>query len=202
MVHINLVPRDADDPILESIFDVVGRGGRPVPDLYRALGNAPAMLRAWTGLAWPLRSEATSSRALRELMIMRVAARTGAAFEWEAHWPAAISAGVRIEQLRELNAWATSTHYSPSERAALRCVEEVLADGAASAAAMADLRSHFDDGECVELILTASFYSCVSHVLLSLGIEATAPADEERSEVFASLTEPSAGGSAGPPVSA
>ena len=188
MLQIDLVPEDADDPVLARIFADASRGGRSVPDLYRALGNAPAMLAAWTDMAWPLRSQASTSRALRELMIMRVAVVTRAAFEWAAHWPAAIGAGVTVEQLRDLGAWATSPEFSDAERAALRCVDEMFASGGASPEAMAQLRSHFDDGEVVELILTGGFYSCVSKVLLSLGIEPAPRPGEERDEVYASLT--------------
>lgn len=191
MVTINLVPEDSDDPLLASIFDKVRQGGRPVPDLYRALGNAPSMLRAWTGLAWPLRTEATTSRALRELMIMRVAVLTRAAFEWEAHWPAALEAGVRASQLRDLNSWSTSAEFNGEERAALLCVDEMIVSGAASPEAIAELRDRFNDGEVVELVLTAGFYSCVSHVLLTLGVEAPST-DDEQTEVYQRLTIDSA----------
>jgi len=116
---------------------------------------------------------------------------TRAAFEWEAHWPAALDAGVRTSQLRELNSWATSSEFNAEERAALRCVDEMIASGAASPDAVAELRSHFDDGEVVELVLTAGFYSCVSHVLLTLGIEAES-SDDEPTVLYRTLTAESA----------
>lgn len=189
MSRLDLVSTDIDDPILNPIFDRFRDAGRELPDLYRALGNAPAMLKAWVDLAWPLRLEAATSRALRELMIMRVAVLTGAAFEWEAHWPAALAAGARETQLAGLNDWRTSDEFTPTERLALRLVDEMIDDGATSEGTVADLRREFDDGECVELILTAGFYSCVSHTLLSLGIEAgDRPFDDDRREVFARLT--------------
>ena len=90
MARLELVSPDIDDPILNPIFDKFRDAGHEPPDLYRVLANAPAMLKAWVDLAWPLRLEATTSRALRELIIMRVAVLTDAAFEWEAHWPAAL----------------------------------------------------------------------------------------------------------------
>jgi len=83
------------------LFDVFRDAGRDVPLLYRTLGNAPAMLRAWTSLAWPLRQEAASPRGLRELLIMRVAQLTAASFEWLAHWDMAVKHGITAEQLEE-----------------------------------------------------------------------------------------------------
>ena len=189
MARLELVSPDIDDPILNPIFDKFRDAGHEPPDLYRVLANAPAMLKAWVDLAWPLRLEATTSRALRELIIMRVAVLTDAAFEWEAHWPAALRAGVLEAQLAGLNDWRSSAEFSTAERVALRCVDEVVRDGSASEQAVGDLRGEFSDGECVELLLTASFYCCVSRTLLSFGIAAgTVPTGDGRNEVFALLT--------------
>lgn len=175
MVRLDPVPADDDDPTLSRVFDVFRSKGQDVPMLYRLLGNSPAMLDAWIGLAWPLRTEPTTTRALRELLIMRVATLTHASFEWQAHWPAAIGAGVHAEQLAALGDWPASELFSAAEKAALRCTDEMIERGGASAEAVSKLRDHFADGECVELILTAAFYSCVSHTLLTLGVDATGP---------------------------
>lgn len=188
MVRLDPIPHDDDDPRRAAVFDVFRDADRAVPMLYRLLGNAPAMLEAWIGLAWPLRSEPVTSRGLRELVIMRVATLTRATFEWQAHWPAAIAAGVSPAQLAALDSWATSELFTPEERAALRCADEMILTGGASADGVAGLRDYFTDGECVELILTAAFYSCVSHTLLSLGVEADADQDDEAMAIFRSLT--------------
>ena len=159
--------------------------------LYRLLGNSPAMLEAWVGLAWPLRSKPKTSRALRELLIMQLAVLTRANFEWQAHWPAAVKAGVTPAQLAAIGSWSSSDLFDEPTKAALRCGDEMIANGGASAEAVANLRKYFDDGECVELILTSAFYSCVSHVLLTIGIEADAShgdAFEECIATYAALT--------------
>lgn len=172
MQRLEPVPATADDPILNPVFDVFRNAGRDIPLLYRLLGNSPAMLEAWVGLAWPLRSKPTTSRALRELLIMQLAVLTGASFEWQAHWPAALKAGVTPEQLAALGSWATSDLFDEATKAALRCGDEMIKLGGGSAEAIAALRTHFSDGECIELILTSAFYACVSHVLLTIGIGA------------------------------
>lgn len=189
MLRLDPIAADADHPQLNPVFDVFRDAGREVPLLYRLLANAPSMLEAWVGLAWPLRSEPVTSRALRELVIMRVALLTRASFEWQAHWPAARSAGVSREQLARLPTWAEADEFSAAERAALRCTDEMIEDGGASEEAMEQLRAHYSDGECVELILTGAFYSCVSHTLSSLGVEADeAGTDPEPLMVYRELT--------------
>ncbi len=188
MARLDPVAADTDDPQLRRVFDVFTDAGREVPMLYRLLGNSPAMLEAWVGMAWPLRSEPATGRGLRELLIMRVAVLTRASFEWQAHWPAAIRAEVTPEQLAALGSWSTSDLFSAAEKAALRVTDEMIGNGAASAEAMEELRTHYGDGECVELVLTAAFYSCVSHTLLSLGVEADDAGDDEALAVYRSLT--------------
>ena len=106
--RLPLVPVDSDDPLVAEVFDAVRAMGWPVPTLYRALGNSPAMLRAWTAFAWPLRNDASTPRALRELIIMRVAQLTDAPYEWLAHWDMAVEHDVAVEQLHDLWRWRES----------------------------------------------------------------------------------------------
>jgi AhpD family alkylhydroperoxidase len=172
------VPSEADDPGLARVFDVFRKADRDVPVLYRTLGNAPAMLDAWTNLAWPLRHDAKSDRGLRELIVMRVAQLTDAPFEWLAHWEMAVKHGIAREQLTALGAWESSERYSDEQRAVLAMTDELTKDLEVSDATWERLTARFEPGEVVELLLTASFYSCVSRVLRALGLaEDVDPAD-------------------------
>jgi AhpD family alkylhydroperoxidase len=166
------VADEATDPALAAVFDVFRSAGREVPVLYRTLGNAPAMLQAWTGMAWPLRHDATSPRGLRELLIMRVAQMTVAPFEWISHWDMAVKHGVSEAQLADLAAWAASGRFSVAERAALAMCDELTGQLRVTDGTWHALAEHFAPGELVELVLTVSFYSCVSRTLHALGLAA------------------------------
>ena len=180
--RLPLVPSDSDDAVLAPVFDRFRDAGREPPVLYRALGNAPAMLKAWVDLAWPLRSEPETDRGLRELLIMRVAQLTDAAFEWVAHWDMAVHSGVTVEQLHALSTWPDSELFSEQERAALAVTDELTTDIAASDATFEQLARHFEPGPIVELVLTAAFYNCVSRTLRTLGLEPDP--DDERLSVL------------------
>lgn len=171
MSRLPSIGDDAADPIVRAAFAEVKGRGLAVPNLYRALANAPAMFRAWLDFAWPLRLNATTPRALRELMIMRGAQVSGAEYEWVHHWPMAEQAGVPAAKLAALADWPSSGLYDAEERVCLRLVDEVNRDGGASADCMSALVAHFGAEAAVELTLTASFYVCVSRMLRSLGIE-------------------------------
>lgn len=167
------VEEAGDSARLERIFGRFAERGAEVPQLYQLLANAPAMLEAWIGLAWPLRAAATTPRALRELLILRIAQLTGASYEWQAHEPFAREFGVREAQIAELAEWTASDQFDETERSALAAADELTASGELSDDAFGSLAQRFDPGELVELILTISFYCCVSRVLKAIGLEAT-----------------------------
>jgi AhpD family alkylhydroperoxidase len=126
------------------------------------------MLNAWVGMAWPLRHEATTSRALRELIIMRVAQLTRASYEWVAHRPMALRCGLTAAQLADLGRWRESDQFSDEEREVLAMTDELTRDVDVSDETWAPLAARYESGELVELVLTAAYYCCVSRTLRAL----------------------------------
>ena len=163
-----LSDRDIPPPLIEAMRARLG--DRDMPNLYRALANAPSMLGAWLDFAWRLRGEATSSRATRELIILRVAQLLDAPYEWSHHVVMARQAGVSERQIAELAEWSTSDAYDPVERAAIEMAEQQTNLGAASGQVISDLRRLTNEQATIELVLTASFYNCVARLLNSLAI--------------------------------
>jgi len=171
MPAVPMLPADPDDPALQAIFAEVRARGIDVPALYRVMGNAPRMLRAWIDFAWPLRLDATTPRDLRELLILRGAQVGGVDYEWAHHVPMALAAGVPQAKIDALSGWAESDLFDARERAVLRVAEEVTRGPGARPEALAALAPHFDHAGVVELVLTASFYVCVSRFLMSMRLE-------------------------------
>lgn len=170
--RIPLVDEFPSDPGLAATFDRVRSTMGAVPNLYRTLGIAPEILDAWLAFAWPLRHSAVTDRAIRELLIMRTAQLTAADYEWRQHWSMSIAAGVTEAQLAALSTWpdADPGTFSPEARAALAMVEQIAVVGRLDDSGWETLRRHFDDRGCLELVLTAAFYSCVSRVLNGLAV--------------------------------
>jgi len=167
-----MIPAQPEDPALAAMFEEVRARGIRVPNLYRVIGHAPAMLRAWLDFAWPLRLDARTPRRLRELLILRGAQVSGAHYEWVHHTSMALTAGVTQEQIDSIADWENAACFDAQERAVLRLAQEVTAGPAASAECIAALREQgFDEAAIVELTLTASFYVCVARFLLSMEVE-------------------------------
>lgn len=174
MTRLNMVPAEPTDVALKPIFDELhaARGpGFQLPNLYRVLGLAPDMFRAWIDFAWPLRLKANSSRKTRELMILRGAQLSKTDYEWAHHVPLALEFGVTQDQIDALASWQTSDLFTVQEKAAIRVAEEVTRGPAATAKSIEALKRHFSEAEVVELVLTASFYVCVGRFLKSMDVE-------------------------------
>jgi alkylhydroperoxidase family enzyme len=143
--------------------------GKPV-NLYRLLGNQPALVAAWTEFFAALRYESRTPRTLREIMILRTAQLARSEYEWAHHLTMARTAGVREAQIAALADWRASRQFDERERAALALTEAVTACRM-SDAVHAEAKRHFSNADYVELCLTAAAYAMVARMLDALGVE-------------------------------
>ena len=143
--------------------------GKPV-NLYRALGNHPALTAAWTEFANAIRHDSRTPRALREIMILRTAQVARSEYEWAHHLRMARKAGVTEEKIAALANWRAAAVFDAKERAALALTEAVMACNV-SDEVHAEVKRHFSDAEYVELSLTAGFYAMVSRMLDAMRVE-------------------------------
>ena len=143
--------------------------GKPV-NLYRALGNHPALAAAWTEFANSIRHDSATPRSLRELMILRTAQIARSEYEWAHHLRMARKAGVSEERIAAVANWRGSKEFDAKERAALALTEAVMACNVTDAV-HAEVKRHFSDAEFVELSLTAGFYAMVSRMLDAMRVE-------------------------------
>ena len=143
--------------------------GKPV-NLYRALGNQPALVAAWTEFFSALRHESSTPRALREVMILRTAQIARSEYEWAHHLGMARKAGVSEEKIAALAGWRASRLFDEKERAVLSLTEAVMACNVTDEVC-AEVKRHFGDADYVELCLTAAAYAMVSRMLDAMRVE-------------------------------
>jgi len=140
------------------------------PNLYRALGNHPALCAAWTEFARAIRYESKMPRELRELMILRGAQVMRSEYEWAQHLKMARKFGVREAQIAALATWRGSKEFDEREQAALELAEAVTR-GEVSDAVYARACKHFDHATYVELAMVAAFYAMVARMLDAMRIQ-------------------------------
>jgi len=140
------------------------------PNLYKALGNHPRLIAAWTEFSKMLRHDTRTPRALRELVILRGAQLMRSEYEWAQHLVMARKAGVSEAQIRSLPAWRDSSEFDAREKAALALAEAVT-QGRVTDAVYAEAMRHFDHHDYVELAAVAAFYAMVGRMLDAMGVQ-------------------------------
>ena len=145
-----------------------GARGRISP-IYTVLLNSPELASGWEQLFTAIRQKTSVPPALRELVILRVSVLNGAEYEFEAHVPHALAAGMRreiIEQLRrgELDGLA------PLERLVVQYTDAITRDLVVPEALYPQLDRHFDAKTLVELTATIAGYNMVSRFLIAMRI--------------------------------
>jgi AhpD family alkylhydroperoxidase len=163
---------DVDRPELAPVVARIKaeRGGRLL-NLYRMLLHSPPVASGWLALFTAIRQQSALSGRLRELAILRIAILNGAEYEFKAHVPFALKAGVTQAQLDALKAGHAPAGLTEADEAALAYAEAMTRTIQVPDPVFAAIRKHLDDREVLELTATIAGYNLVSRVLEALRID-------------------------------
>jgi 4-carboxymuconolactone decarboxylase len=141
-------------------------------NVFRMLAHADTLLRGFGHLGAAILGRATLDARLRELAILRVAARSPAPYEWQQHVPIARARGASDAEIAALERGERDAPcFGERERALLRFTDDLLAGPRASDETLAAMRARFTDREVCEAILTVGYYMMVARVLETTGVE-------------------------------
>ncbi len=144
----------------------------PPLNIFRMLAHAETLLRGFARLGSAILGRATLDARLRELVILRVGARSPAAYEWQKHVPLARRAGATDDEIAALvEATPDAPSFGARERALLGLTDELLLVPRASDATLAGMRAHFSDRELCEAVLTIGYYMMVARFLETTGVD-------------------------------
>lgn len=110
---------------------------------------------------------------LREVMIDRTCARSGAAYEWGVHAVAfGPAVGLSAEQLASTAAGTPQDGCWDADGALVMELADELAETATVSDVLFDrLRARFADDEILELVITAGWYRTIAYVINACAIE-------------------------------
>lgn len=150
---------------------ILAERGRISP-LYQVLLNSPPIAQGWEQMLSAVRNRNSVPADVRELVILRVAVLNRAPYEFEAHVPHALAAGLPpsvIEALREpvVN---VASGWSATQRLALQLCDAMTRDIDVPEALYQQLREHFDAQGQLDLVATVAAYNMVSRLLVALQI--------------------------------
>lgn len=150
---------------------ILAERGRISP-LYQVLLNSPPIAHGWEQMLSAVRNRNSIPAGLREMVILRVAVLNRAPYEFDAHVPHALKAGVAQEVIDGLRAvpLAAGLPLSAAERVALRLTDAMTRDIDVPEALYDEVKRHFDAQGQIDLVATAAAYNMVSRFLVALQI--------------------------------
>ena len=98
----------------------------------------------------------------RELLVLRVAARRSAAYEWAQHVVLAGDAGITDEEVRRLRGEDPLDGFDDLERALVAAVDELVDDARIGDATWAVLAEHLDDRQRMDVVFTVGAYDLLA----------------------------------------
>jgi len=150
---------------------IMAERGR-ISDLYRVLLNSPPIAHGWEQMLSAVRNRNSIPAGLRELVILRVAVLNRAPYEFDAHVPHALAAGVSAEAVEASRSvpLAVDAPFTDAQRVALRLADAMTRDIDVPDALYAEVRQHFDVQGQLDLVATVAAYNMVSRFLVALKI--------------------------------
>lgn len=141
-------------------------------NVFRVMLHHPELAAAVSNLLATLLYKAnTLDLRLRELIIMRIAWRTGSVYEWTQHWRVAEALGIDGESVVAVRDWQGVEGLSDADRAVLAATDETIDTGRISDATWEACCAHLSsEAERIELVLAISNWRLFSEMFQSLRI--------------------------------
>nr|POE63634.1 hypothetical protein CFP56_04537 [Quercus suber] len=161
-------------PENEAIYDRIRnrRDPRPLIPLDLALLHNPAIADGYNTLLGAIRTQSTFPLALAELAICYIAVLNTATYEWTAHAPIALKAGVTREALEAVLQGNVDdgSFLSEDERLVLDFTRQSTREIKVSDATFEKIKVRWSHQQVMELTVTVAGYNMVSRFLVALNV--------------------------------
>jgi len=141
-----------------------------ISTLYRVLLNSAPLAQGWEAMFTAIRNRASLPARLRELAILRIAMLNGAPYEFDAHVPHALKAGIAEDAIQALREGRIADNMPVLDRLVLELTDTMTRNIEVPDALFERVRGNFDDTQLVELVATVAGYNMVSRFLVALRI--------------------------------
>jgi alkylhydroperoxidase family enzyme len=158
------------DRVAESFF-AGGPDAVPVPNVLGTLMHHPALAGPFLAYNNVLLSAPSLTPRLRELMILRVAWRARADYEWAQHVRLAGAIGITADEIDAVARGTDAAPWTPLERAALRATDELVDGYRVSDDSWGRLAQDLDERQLVELVFVVGTYTGLAMAFNSFGLQ-------------------------------
>lgn len=175
-MRLAYAPSEPTDPTPETqaIYDRIKerRKPRPLIPLDLALLHNPNIADGFNTLMGAIRSKSSLGLGPMELAICYVAVMNGATYEWTAHAPLALKAGVKREALEAVlkSDVKNSSALTEEEIDVLEFTYQSTKNIKVENDIMEKLKARYTDQQVMELTITVGGYNMVSRFLVALDV--------------------------------
>jgi alkylhydroperoxidase family enzyme len=143
----------------------------PVLNIFRTLVHAPKALsrfNAWGGYVLSRRNDLPARE--REIVILRTGFLCKSGYEFTQHTRIGLQSGLSEAEISQIKA-GPDAGWSAADKALMQASDELHVDQFITDATWAELRKHFSEKACMDVVFTAGQYTQVSMMLNSFGVQ-------------------------------
>lgn len=163
-------------PDARAFLDALNSGPRGKIGLIGPFGvraHAPKIGQAAQAFGATVRFQTSLPERIKEIAICAVGAHYKAKFEFAAHGPMAIAAGVPVAAVESIRVGKDPNFSDAADRASYRVARELLLEQRLSDATFADAKAHFGEAALIELVTVIGYYCMISLTLNAFDVKVT-----------------------------
>lgn len=178
MSRISRLERSQVTADIAAGFDKVFAQRGNVPNMFRVMAHRPEIFATMQAHFGAVLNTGTVSTKLKELIIVRTSQINDTPYCLASHTVLARNLGWTDDQLSNLALWAQRDDFTAAEKVALRLAETVTHDAhALTDEQFTELKSHFSEGEIVELLCAIGLFNYFNRFNNALRMEPTLPGE-------------------------
>ena len=143
----------------------------PMPNILGLLAHHTELAAAWLAYNGLLLENPSIDPLDRELVILRVAWRSGSDYEWAQHVRIAGSLGLGETEIECVRLGPDAPSWSSLQRSLLTAVDQLLDRNRVDDITWAELANHFDERQLIELLFVIGSYLCLAMVFNSVDLK-------------------------------
>ena len=170
MAEPRILPAESPSPeAAETLAKLPALDGQPL-NIFATLAHHPLLLKRYIALGGVFLAFNQLPAREREVVILRVAWRTGSAYEFGQHTRIGLASGLNEDDLARI-ARDGIEDWEPADAALLQAVDELQATDRVGDDTWAELSGRYTDAELLELLALIGFYRMTAGILNSAGVE-------------------------------
>jgi alkylhydroperoxidase family enzyme len=147
------------------------KGGPKGLNVLGTLAQHPELMHAYHSFNGHILYTNSLDAPQRELLILRVAARRGAEYEWEQHVRIARDLDFTDDDIERIAEGPHAPGWSPLQEAMLRAVDELIDDAYITDATWSALADELDRHQLMDLVFTVGAYDLLAMAFKSFGLQ-------------------------------